>query len=300
MRPDDPGTTEPAGLPPQPRIAIDEARRRRIRPWAIAGAVVVVLVCGSVILTYTPMFGARAVEVEGAKRLAPRRVMRIAGLAVGTNVMHLDTGRAEARLEDEPWINEATVRTELPGTITITVRERVPTLVLDAPGGARLLAADGTDLGHAAPSLALPTVAAAEGTTLDGRSLVQAGRAVAAMAPALRTRIDAVVVSPDDGLTFTVDGAIEVRFGDPDEAVAKAQALRAILDHADERGQALLSVDVSVPAAPTARFVGSQQPVSTPDPSADRATGDEDRRGPGGDGADAGGDGTGDAGETSG
>jgi cell division protein FtsQ len=234
--------------------------------------VVVALVCGSIILTYTPMFGARSVEVEGTRRLAPKQVMRIAGLAVGTNVMHLDTGRAEARLEDEPWIHDATVSTELPGTITITVRERVPALVLDAPDGRRLLAADGTDLGHAAASLTLPTVTAIEGSTLDEASLAQAGRAVAAMAPALRTRVDAVVVSLEDGLTLTIDGDVEVRFGGPDEAVAKAQALRAILDHADERGASLLSIDVSVPAAPTARFVGSQQPASVPDPSADRAT----------------------------
>jgi hypothetical protein len=53
------------------------------------------------------------------------------------------------------------------------------------------------------------------------------------------------------------------------DTTAKSQALRAILRYADEEGRGLLSVDLSAAAAPTARFVGSQQPVSVPDPSAD-------------------------------
>ncbi len=273
--------TSPEGLrvgeegPPSnaaPRLTVDEERRRRLRPWAIVGAAAVTLVCGSIILSYTPIFRARVVEVEGEDRLAPRQVMRLAGVTTGTNVVHLDQRAVEARLEGEPWIAEATVDTRLPGTITIAVRERVPALVLETPDGRRLVAADGTDLGHAPRTVPLPTVGAAEGASLDRAGVSLAGQTVRAMAPELRSRLDRVTVTTDDGLMLTVDGGIEVHFGSAAEAVAKAQALRAILDYADEEHRALLSVDLSVPGAPTAVFVGSQQPVSMPDPSADLAT----------------------------
>jgi hypothetical protein len=91
------------------------------------------------------------------------------------------------------------------------------------------------------------------------------------MAPSLRARVDRVVVTPD-GLALVVDGSIEVGFGGPTDALAKAQALRAILDYAAREDRSLLSVDVSVPGAPTATFVGSQASASVPDPSAARET----------------------------
>ena len=43
----------------------------------------------------------------------------------------------------------------------------------------------------------------------------------------------------------------------------------AILSFAEREGKVLLAVDVSAPGAPTARFVGSYQPATGPDPSAD-------------------------------
>ena len=73
-----------------------------------------------------PIFGARVVRVEGEERLAPRQVMRLAGIERGTNVVHLDTSVAESRLEAEPWVLDATVARSFPSTITISVRERIP------------------------------------------------------------------------------------------------------------------------------------------------------------------------------
>lgn len=262
---------------------IDEARRRRLRPWAIVGAVLVVLVTGGVALSYTSMFGARVIEVEGAERLAPRRVMRLAGLELGSNVVHLDATSTEARLETDPWILDATVETSLPGTITISVRERRPVLLLAGPDGdRRLVAGDGTVLGHAPWATDLPEVAAAPGATLDEATLGIAGEVVQAMAPTLRSSVDTVTLAADRTVSLVLDGEVEVRFGSVAEAAAKGRALRGIMAYADEQGRGLLSVDVSSPAAPTARFVGSQQPTSVPDPSADVPSEDESADGVGG------------------
>lgn len=256
------------GHPPSP-WPIDDARRRRLRPWAIVGAVLVALVTGTITLSYTPIFGARVIEVEGEERLTPRRVARLAGVEIGTNVFHLDATSTEARLEAEPWILDAIVETRLPGTIRISVRERRPVVVFGSVGARRLVAADGTVLGRAPDGVDLPEVVPVPGVVLDGPTLGTAGEVVQAMAPALRVRVDAVNVAEDGTVTLVVDGDVEVRYGSGTDASAKGQALGAILAYADEEGRGLLSVDVSSPAAPTARFVGSQLPTSIPDPSAD-------------------------------
>ncbi len=263
------GETEPSIIDGKPVLRVDEGRRRRLRPWAIAGATTVVIVTGSVALSYTPVFGARVVEVEGEERLAPRQVLRIAGVDGETNVLHLDTTVAESRLEAEPWILDATVETRLPGTITISVRERTPVLVLVADDSRRLVAADGTALGRAPRSSGLPEMVPAPGATTGRREIEAAGVVVQAMAPTLRARIDSITVAGNGDVSLIVDGDVEVRYGLVHDASAKSQALRAILQYADDEGRGLLSVDLSAVAAPTARFVGSQQPISVPDPSAD-------------------------------
>ncbi len=264
----DPSSDAPAAAMPAPHI-LDEDRRRRLRPWAIAGATVVALVTGTVALSYTPVFGARVVEVEGEERLAPRQVMRLAGVDRGTNVFHLDTTLAESRLEAEPWILDATVATRLPGTITISVRERTPVLILVTDETRRLVAGDGTELGRALGGSVFPEVTATLGSTIGRTEIEAAGEVVQAMSPELRARIDSIAVAEDGTITLVVDGDVEVRYGTVQDTTAKSQALRAILRYADEEGGDLLSVDLSAAAAPTARFVGSQQPLSVPDPSAD-------------------------------
>jgi cell division protein FtsQ len=272
---------------PHSHSVLDEARRRRLRPWAIAGAVLVVLVTGSVALSYTSVFGARVVEVEGEERLTPRRVMLLAGVAPGTNVLHLDARLAEARLEDDPWIRHAAVETSLPGTITISVRERSPVLVLGAGESRRYVAGDGTLLGDAPRSAALPRLAPLPGSAITPKGLGAAGAVARAMSPGLRRRVDTIVVAEDGTVSLVVDGGVEVRYGAAVDTTAKAQALAAILQYADEEDRALLEIDVSAPAASTARFVGSQQPSTAPDPSADVAsddaqgTDDEGNDGPG-------------------
>ena len=247
----------------------DEERRRRLKPWAIGGAVVVALVTGSVALSYTSLFGARTVEVEGEERLGPKQVMRLAKVEIGTNVLHLDEGMAEARLEREPWIRDATVRTSLPGTISISIRERAPVLVLRSGSAGELAAADGTLLGRAPKATAFPEVSVPEGVELSRERITAVADVVAAMVPALRARVDFLTIADDGEVTMIVDGDVDVTYGAATDPLVKAQSLRAILEYADEQGRGLLSIDLSAPAAPTARFVGSLEPITVPDPSAD-------------------------------
>jgi cell division protein FtsQ len=254
----------------------DEERRRRLKPWAIAAAIGVGLITGSVTLSYTSLFGARVVEVEGEERLGPKQVMRLAQVEVGTNVLHLDESMAEARLEQEPWIRDATVRSSLPGTISIVIHERVPVLVLRSGSGGQFAAADGTLLGRAPGTTAFPEVVLPQGMPLRRETIVAMADVVDAMVPTLRTRVDSVSIADDGAVSMVVDGDVEVSYGSPTDPLVKAQALRAILDYSQREERELVSIDLSTPGAPTARFVGSQAPVTVPDPSADVSSPDDD------------------------
>lgn len=281
----------PAPEPPErkkPILRVDEARRRSLRPWAIAGGAVIFVAIAGAGLTSTPLFHAKSIGVEGERHLSERQVVRIAGIDHDTNVFRLDEKAVRRRLERDPWIANAIVSTHLPSTVSITVLERVPVAVALTEDGRQLIAGDGTPLGVAAAGSALPEVRLVGEPGQPGPAFdaIAAGAGIAAgMPPAIRLQVELVVIGSDGTITLHLTDGVTVTYGGPDEFEAKAEAIAAILAYAEEQGRALMSIDVTAPAAPTARFVGSTVPVvpavvtpsespsptpsPSPDPSAD-------------------------------
>jgi cell division protein FtsQ len=222
----------------------------RDRRWAVALALVVfvalVVAALGAAATYSPLFDASRIRVQGSSR-PDRQILDAAGLTVGMNVYHLDTGAAERALLSDPWIRTVHVRRELPSTIIVEVEERVPVVVADGVAAA----ADGTALPGRAPH-DLPPVRAAVGT-LEAGQVVWAAAAAGALDPATRARVEAIVVTLDGSLMLTLDDGPLVRWGATGDDAAKAVALRALLRQHDG-GRPMVTVDVSVPSAPSARF----------------------------------------------
>ena len=272
----------PAPEPPErkkPILRVDEARRRSLRPWAIAGGALICVAIAGAGLTSTPLFHAKSIGVEGERHLSERQVLRIAGIDHETNVFRLDEGAVRRRLERDPWIANAIVSADLPSSVSITVLERVPVAVaLTAEDGRQLIAGDGTPLGFAAAGSALPEVrlVGEPGEPGPAFDAVAAGAGVAAGMPsAIRLQVELVVIGSDGTITLHLTDGVTVTYGGPDEFEAKAEAIAAILAYAGDQGRALMSIDVTAPAAPTARFVGStvqvspsvETPVQSPSPT---------------------------------
>jgi len=262
--PDAPLAPEPPE-PKKPILRVDEARRRSLRPWAIAGGCLICVAIAGAGLTSTPLFHAKSIAVEGERHLSERQVLRIAGIDHDTNVFRLDEGAVRRRLERDPWIANAIVSADLPSSISISVLERVPVAVALTEEGRQLIAGDGTPLGAAAAGSALPEVRLVGEPGQPGPAFdaVAAGASVAGgMPPAIRLQVELVVIGSDGTITLHLTDGVSVTYGGPDEYEAKAEAIAAILDYADDQGRALMSIDVTAPAAPTARFVGSTVAVS--------------------------------------
>ncbi len=236
-------------------------RHDRIRKIsAIVFIVTVLLGAAAVTLTRSPFFYAREIEVRGASHLARADVLRIAGITPKTNVFTLDAGAAEARLEREPWIAGATITKGLPSRLVIDIHERVAVAVVESGGILRLVADDGALLEAAAlprVSAGLPVIALTDRQAVGSQDAVGgAARAIAAMAPILRHRIDGVSILSDGQLRVDLSSGAEVAYGEAVELSEKAMALRALLDYADGKGVGVISADVRVPSAPTAVLSG--------------------------------------------
>jgi cell division protein FtsQ len=257
--PDAPTPSDPVPLvdePPPP------ARRDRIRKvGAIVFVAVVVLGAVGVTLTRSPFFAARTIDVRGASHVARSEVLGIAAVTHDTNVFTLDAGAAERRLERDPWIADATVTKELPSTLVIDIHERIAVAVAESDGVLRLVADDGALLDAARPrdAVGIPSIVTdAEGVEPSPEAVGGAARAIAAMAPTLRRRIDAVSILPDGQLRVDLSSGASAAYGEITELQEKAMALRALLDYAAEQGATVVSADVRVPSAPTAVLSGGE------------------------------------------
>jgi cell division protein FtsQ len=220
--------------------------RTRLLVAAGALALLGLLVLG---VTYTPVFRARHLDVEGERTLRIAQVLRIAGVDDGTNVFHLDPSAVEASLRSSPWIADAEVERDLPSTIRIRIIERAPVARVSVDGLARSIAGDGTLLPGGAVDL--PVVRASLGP-IDAAEWTSGARALAALAPQIRSRVRAVVVATDGSLMIKLDPNLEVAYGAPGDEEAKAAALHAVLTWAKQGDVSLVSIDLRVPIAPTA------------------------------------------------
>lgn len=262
---DSPGPSSPVP-PPGARevLRIDEGRRRSLRRWAIAAGTLTSVVVIGATLTSTPVFDVRTVLVTGANRLSEARVADLAGVDEETNVFRLDEQASALRLERDPWIADASVETSLPSTIRITIVERTPVAVTRSEEGLLMVAEDGTALAPPPEGGTFPEVIRRGPAGEPRDSIETASSAVAALDLAVRNRIRIVTVDPDGTLGFRMRDGMTVTYGTATELTAKGQALRAILRWADQQPRRVLSVDLTVPNAPTARLVGNEITPAAP------------------------------------
>jgi cell division protein FtsQ len=72
----------------------------------------------------TPRFAIREFDVKGNRHHSADQLARIAGFQRGQNLFSVDASAAEQRLLENPWVRQAKVGRELPGTLRIEVVER--------------------------------------------------------------------------------------------------------------------------------------------------------------------------------
>jgi cell division protein FtsQ len=226
-------------------------RRRRtalLLTAAIAAAALVVV-------SRSPVFRVRHVDVSGVEHLHRSEVVRLSGITGSTDVLWIDAGAVERRLEADPWIASASVHTSLPDGVEISIVERRPVAIVRSSSARRLVAADGTVLGPAG-GRRLPTIVVpADAERLDARLPLSApARAVGAISASGGPSIRTVVVGADGSLTIHLTAGPEIRFGTSTELRAKASVIRSVLSWASASGSAVRSIDVVAPSVPAVTF----------------------------------------------
>ena len=262
------GLISPRGRPPalgdfgDPATAVagqrvPRVRRRPRRPirWleVTGGLVLAVATAAAVVMAghwalTTPRFAVMAVEVRGASRVPPQRILEISGIVRGTNLWRIDPDRVRARLESLPEIRRADVVRELPNRVSILVEERRPFTLVHA---ARLHWVDeeGRLLGEERHAVAteVPVIRGLSEDELVTMRTTPGPRARAAIAlirallrtgSALAAEISEIDMSrPEGPVLYTIDG-VEVRLGSEEweERLARLEGVLAQVATQDVHG----------------------------------------------------------------
>ena len=228
--------------------------RRKWFSWPLAG--MVVAGCAGAV-SLSDLFSARHIEVDGVSHLARAEVRRLAGVGSDTNVAWLDTAAVEARLERARWIADATVWRSLPSTLHIEVAERSPIAQVQQDDGWWLVASDGTLLDRAEEDPGLSEIGVSGGVPLrkvgDRPAALRLGTApLTSLAPWLLEKISRVEVNVEGTILLNLTSGVEVVYGDPADADAKARALAGVLRWANRTTTRLARIDVRAPVSPAA------------------------------------------------
>jgi cell division protein FtsQ len=181
------------------------------------------------LFAFSPILGARDVDVRGNRTITVQQVREAARVPHGRPLLRLNTAAIRERVAAMPEIATVDITVSYPSTVRITVSERIAVGYLENDGGLVLVDKTGTQFRHVrTPPNGLPRFDVPSGTTAQ---LV--GAAVANVAGALPLSVVSklAAISATDATSITLqlqDGRV-VRWGTRDRNADKVRILPTLL-----------------------------------------------------------------------
>jgi len=92
-------------------------------------------------------FGIGAINITGNRRSDPRDIFSVLGFSPGQSIFAADIHEARRRLLSLEWVADAQVRRQYPGTISISLVERMPFALWETPNATYLVERSGHTIG---------------------------------------------------------------------------------------------------------------------------------------------------------
>lgn len=229
---------------------------RRRRAIAIgSGVSFAVLIGGVAVVTLSPIMSLTTIQVTGAERLNPQRVVDALGEHVGTPLAFLSDDEIAADLSEFTLVRSFATEIVPPNTLIVRIIERDPIAARETAAGVELVDAAGVvvDVTDAVPEgVPLLDLADPDPASVPFRAVADVLNA----APAeLVARVRIVTATTRDDVTFELrDSGHLVMWGDAERSAQKTRVLDAALAATDQSVR--WAYDVSAPDSLVVREVG--------------------------------------------
>ncbi len=205
------------------------ASARRLGRWG--GILLIAAALGLVVSRayHSEKFRVRDIAIYGCKEVDPKVIEGIVRSSIPGSILDVELDELRERLEQVHWVRHVEIRRVLPSGLTLIIRERVPTVILEIGGRLMIADNDGTLLDAYDPRyghLDVPVFKGVLGTDPDGfRSFQEENSArirsalgmlaeIRAGAPAALDRISEVDISDRNNMKILlVDDTAEIYLG---------------------------------------------------------------------------------------
>lgn len=230
------------------RILPRNSTKRRKR-FLVVAVSIAFLTAVSVVVLSSPLVAVRQVSVEGARYTDPALIESVIESLKGHSVLTVDTRNAERRLESNPWVDAARIRTFLPNRVIIEIAERTPAAwFLGVDNRARVIDGDGRVLSVVNGQPTQYRQITGVGPNLTAGAVASTVyRAAAQLAIAVPEELAPLVASLGvaglNQITMTLTTGTVINFGAPEDIRNKLISVVVLLRR--QNPEQIISIDVS-------------------------------------------------------
>ena len=187
-------------------------------------------------LTAEAGFTIQAIQLSGQRETTEFEILEELEIPNGSSLLTFDAAAARQRLQRNPWVRDVSVQKFYPGTLKVSLAERVPYALWQRGKIVSIIDRDGTVISDEVKEryANLPLVVGHGAQTRAPKILSELGKV-----PELRSRVRALVLIAERRWNLVLENNITVRL--PEEGVD--DALRYLVQLDQEKG--LLSRDIT-------------------------------------------------------
>ncbi|MGO1506647.1 MAG: FtsQ-type POTRA domain-containing protein [Microbacteriaceae bacterium] len=202
--------------------------RRRRMIWLGALGAVVLLIGGSVIAAYSPLFAVEKITVVGASAVDPADIEAALADQIGTPLALVDDGDVKAALIAFPLIETYALEAKPPHDLTLRIVERTPIGVIESDAGYTLVDAAGVALTTTPePPEGQPVLNVDGG--VDSDAFESVGLVVRSLPKDVRAALTEVTATTLDDVTLTLSSGVTVVWGSSEDSALKSVTLSSVL-----------------------------------------------------------------------
>ncbi|MGN0060307.1 MAG: cell division protein FtsQ/DivIB [Coriobacteriales bacterium] len=247
--------------------------RKFVMRIVIVVAAVLLVIFGSIFVYRSDLFHVNNVQINGVSHLTSQEITEIAAVPADSTLLRLDAAGIKQRLEDNAWVQSATIHRSLPDTIVIDVTERTPGAVVRindkqtwviSTDCSWLSAATEDDWNNdmriidVSNSIAQPV----SGSECTDGGIKNALAILDGISDDLKSQIQSISAESSIKTSLNLKNGITVAFGDSSNIQLKEAAINELLS---QYAGKISYINVRVPSSPTYRTLDATSSSASSD-----------------------------------
>jgi len=214
---------------------------------------------------FLPFWQISEVIVEGYQILSPSKIIEMANIPKGENIIFINLSHARKKLKEVIQIKEFSIFRRLPGIIVIKIKERKPLAVAVIEGQSAVIDEEGIILSstesptaealiQALDATGLPVITGLKKTSVKNNRLdpeITCAIELFKFLPSSKLQLE---MGKIEDISLLVDDVLKVRLGEPKEIGEKMRVFRTLLPVIQGRWNEVEYVDVRFLNNPVVKF----------------------------------------------